>query len=121
MSKVQAITPATVYKCSDGGIFDTREAAEARQLILNIEKVLTDAGLVSGQMEKIAILIRDNWPQLKALMEPESVDPIPAGVYFSMENFYSASPFGQGMGLDFYNKWWPRRGEFPTSANEART
>jgi hypothetical protein len=40
-------------------------------------------------------------------------EPIPDRVYWAplADNFYSAE--GQGMGLEFYAKWKPRRAEFP--------
>lgn len=45
--------------------------------------------------------------------------PIPYGIYYNEEsdNFYD-SESRNGMGMNFYEEWKDRRGEFPKSAEE---
>lgn len=48
------------------------------------------------------------------------VDPIPPGVYFSIEhcNFYDAKT-GEGMGVAFFEEWRGRRDIFPPDGQSA--
>jgi len=50
-------------------------------------------------------------------------EPIPAGVYFDCyyRNFYDAGKAGEGMGIEFFDKWRGRADEFPHGPNAVMT
>lgn len=56
------------------------------------------------------------WENVKVESPKDSVEPIPPNIYYSLEadNFY-LMPGRYGLGIEFYNRWYPRKSEFPES------
>lgn len=55
-----------------------------------------------------------SYENVKVETPKDSVEPIPPNIYYSLEadNFY-LMPGRYGLGIEFYNRWYPRKSEFP--------
>lgn len=55
----------------------------------------------------------DDAKRLAEIILELTATPVPSEIYYSVanDNFYDRD--FKGMGLTFYNQWWPRRKDFP--------